>query len=44
MYGEMGVETIVIRMQGPGLGINETLRSIERFGTEILPLVRNAGY
>jgi alkanesulfonate monooxygenase SsuD/methylene tetrahydromethanopterin reductase-like flavin-dependent oxidoreductase (luciferase family) len=43
-YGEMGVETIVIRMQGPGLGINETLKSIERFGTEILPAVRKAGY
>jgi alkanesulfonate monooxygenase SsuD/methylene tetrahydromethanopterin reductase-like flavin-dependent oxidoreductase (luciferase family) len=43
-YARQGVETIVIRMQSAGLGTMETLESIERFGAEVLPLVRKAGY
>jgi alkanesulfonate monooxygenase SsuD/methylene tetrahydromethanopterin reductase-like flavin-dependent oxidoreductase (luciferase family) len=43
-YAQMGVETMLLRIQGTELGVVETMQTIERFGAEVLPLVRAAGY
>jgi alkanesulfonate monooxygenase SsuD/methylene tetrahydromethanopterin reductase-like flavin-dependent oxidoreductase (luciferase family) len=38
-YAELGVTTLVLRCQFPGLGHLATLRCIERFGTHVMPHV-----
>jgi alkanesulfonate monooxygenase SsuD/methylene tetrahydromethanopterin reductase-like flavin-dependent oxidoreductase (luciferase family) len=43
-YAQMGVETMILRIQVAGAPIGETMRAIERFGSEVLPLVRQAGH
>jgi alkanesulfonate monooxygenase SsuD/methylene tetrahydromethanopterin reductase-like flavin-dependent oxidoreductase (luciferase family) len=41
-YARMGVETMILRIQVAGVGHAEAMRGIERFGAEVLPLVRGA--
>ena len=43
-YAQTGVDTVVIRMQSAGMDYADTLRAIERVGSEVLPLLRAAGY
>lgn len=43
-YAQMGVETMILRIQVAGAGFAEAMSAIERFGAEVIPLVRGAGY
>jgi alkanesulfonate monooxygenase SsuD/methylene tetrahydromethanopterin reductase-like flavin-dependent oxidoreductase (luciferase family) len=43
-YALMGVETMILRIQVAGVGNAEAMQAIERFGSEVLPLVRKAGH
>jgi alkanesulfonate monooxygenase SsuD/methylene tetrahydromethanopterin reductase-like flavin-dependent oxidoreductase (luciferase family) len=43
-YAQMGVETMILRIQVAGVGSAEAMRGIERFGADVIPLVRGAGY
>jgi alkanesulfonate monooxygenase SsuD/methylene tetrahydromethanopterin reductase-like flavin-dependent oxidoreductase (luciferase family) len=43
-YAQMGVETMILRIQVADARISETMTAIERFGSEVLPLVRQAGH
>ena len=36
-YKELGVETIIMRMQWPGMAQEDTLRSIRLMGQEVIP-------
>lgn len=41
-YAELGITTLILRCQFPGLGQAETLRCIERFGVEVMPSLRTS--
>lgn len=41
-YAELGVTTLVLRCQFPGMTHTETMRCLERFGTRVVPQFRDA--
>jgi len=41
-YRDLGVGTVIMRMQYPGLAHADVLRAIRRFGREVIPALRDA--
>ena len=41
-YRELGADTVILRMQYPGLAQADLLRAVHRFGAEVIPALRDA--